>query len=365
MEENKAQALQEFSPSIAHGIAPSGYTGTFSTIRQGNLTNTLTKARARKDNTAVDRITGAATLTQGDLVITYPQLQGLQGLKTSTYRLLDAITVTLTESGAKSPTVTLSLEEYMMKCGLKDRKEARKQASADLEALFNARVTFKEKPRRRGKKAEAEPDGFMDMRICQTKGISRSGIITFGFSDTFYKILLGYPVMPYPPQLWTLSAKRNPNSYYLLRKISELKNMNAGKKNEDTIAVKTLLGAAPFIPSYDEVMETDRALTRKIIEPFERDMDALEETLTWEYCHANGLPLTDTEAGELDYTIFTGLNVRVHWRTYPDQTARLEAKTERIRAAKKRSSSRKKSASAPAEEIEDTDRTTENKGSGA
>lgn len=356
---NASQNLQTFNPAVPQSLQPSSHSNTFSTIRQGNLTNSLTKVRAKASNTVVDVITGAATLTQGDLVITYPQLQGLQGLKTSTYRLLDAITVALTESGAKSPTVTLPLEEYMAKCELRDRKEARKQASADLEALFNARVTFKEKPRRRGKKAE-EPEGFMDMRICQTKGISRSGIITFGFSDTFYKLLLGYPVMPYPPQLWTLSAKRNPNSYYFLRKISELKNMNAGKKNEDTIAVKTLLGASPYIPSYEEVMSGDRALNRKIIEPFERDMDALEETLTWEYCHTNGLPLTDEEAGLLDYGIFSGLNVRIHWRAYPDQTARLEAKSERIRAAKRKKASKKKT-EAPAEGSETTDTT----GSGA
>lgn len=351
---NAAQAtLKGFNPAVPQSLQPSAYANTFSTIRQGNLTNSLTKVRAKASNTVVDAITGAATLTQGDLVITYPQLQGLQGLKTSTYRLLDAFTVALTESGAKSPTVTLPLEEYMAKCELRDRKEARKQASADLEALRLAKITFKEKTRRRGGKTE-EPEGFMDVQICQAKGISRSGIITFVFSDIFYKLLLGYPVMPYPPQLWRLNAKRNPNSYYLLRKISELKNMNAGKKNEDTIAVKTLLGASPYIPSYEEVMEGNRNLNSRIIEPFERDMDALEETLTWEYCHTNGLPLTDEEAGLLDYSIFSGLNVRIHWRAYPDQTARLEAKSERIRAAKRKKASKKKT-EAPAEGSDTTE----------
>lgn len=340
MEQNNALELQCFQTPVKQPLTPPTYTSSFSTIRQGNITNDLTKIRPRESNTSVDFITGAATTTQGNFAITFPDLDGLQGLKTSTYKLLDAITVALTESGAKSAKVTLPLDEYMSKCGLKDRKEARKQAGADLETLFNARVTYKEKARKRGRKAGTEEPDFYDMRICEAKGI-RNGIISFSFGESFFNLLKGYPVMPYPPQLWRLSSKCNPNSFYFLRKISEHKNMNVGKKNEDTIAVKTLLAAAPYMPSYDEVMSSDRALNRRIVEPFERDMDELAETLTWEYCHINGAPLTDEEASGMDYNIFSGLNVHVFWKEYPDQAARLEAKAER-QAAKRNASKKKK-----------------------
>lgn len=347
---NTAQELQAFSSPLSQPLAPNSYTSSFSTIRQGNFTNSFTKLRPRAENTEVDDITGAALVKQGDLVITFPQFDGLQGLKTSTYRLLDAMTVALTESGAKSPLVTISLEEYMRKCGLSDRKEARKQANADLEALFNIRATYKEKSRRGRKRDPEGAVGYLDMRICEAKGISRSGIITFTFGGTFFNILKGYPVMPYPPQLWRLSSKYNPNSYYLLRKISEHKNMNAGKKNEDTISVKTLLDVAVYLPTYEEVMSGNRNVSGRIIEPFERDMDALDETLTWEYCHTNGVPLTDQEAAALDYGIFSKLNVRIHWRDYPDQTARLEAKAEKAARARKKATPRKKKAEEGSEE---------------
>ena len=340
MEQNNALELQSFQTPVKQPLTPPTYTSSFSTIRQGNITNDLTKIRPRESNTSVDFITGAATTTQGNFAITFPDLDGLQGIKTSTYKLLDAITVALTESGAKSAKVTLPLDEYMSKCGLKDRKEARKQAVADLETLFNARVTYKEKARKRGRKAGAEEPDFYDMRICEAKGI-RNGIISFSFGESFFNLLKGYPVMPYPPQLWRLSSKYNPNSFYFLRKISEHKNMNVGKKNEDTIAVETLLSASPFMQSYDEVMSGDRAVNRRIIEPFERDMDALAETLTWEYCHTNGLPLTEEEVSGMGYNIFSGLNVRVFWKAYPDQTARLEAKAKR-QAARKKASRKKK-----------------------
>ena len=171
--------------------------------------------------------------------------------------------------------------------------------------------------------------------------MSRDGIITFTFSQDFYNILLGYPVMPYPPQLWTLNSKRNPNSYYLLRKIAEHKNMNAGKKNEDIISVKTLLASAPFIPSYGVVTKSDRHYDTRIIQPFERDMDALTDTLKWEYCHSNNARITDEEAASLDYSLFSKLLVHIQWEQYPDQTARLEKRAAAIAAAKKKRASKK------------------------
>lgn len=340
------EAVEDTTPAssrVAPSILPTDERekSTFSTIRQGTATNALTKIKpSTKRNTVIDPITGTATITQGNLSITIPDFTELTGFKTSTYQLLDALTVALTETGAKSPVVALSLEEYMEKRGLKDKKESRKQATDDLETLFNATISFKEK-RKRGQEQD-----FHDVRIIDSKGI-RKGIINVSFGTTFYNILLGYPIMPYPAQLWTLNSKRNPNSFYLLRKIAEHKNMNVGKKNEDIIAVKTLLAVAPNLPSYDEVMNTDRALNRRIIEPFERDMDALEDTLTWTYCHSNNTPLTDEELHSMSYDTFISLLIKTDWKQYPDQTARLERKAERLEHAKqskKRKTSKKKKA---------------------
>lgn len=301
------------------------FTRDFSTIRQGTSTNALTKFRAITGKTAtIDSVTGTATIKQGNFTLTIPNYEQLAGLKTSTYQLLDAITVALTESGAKSPTVILPLSEYMKRRGLKDRKEAKNQAKADMEILRQASFTWEEK---RGKNTNS----FTFVNLADSGEIRRNGDIVFTYGNTFYNVLLGYPVMPYPSQLQTLSSKKNPNSYYFLRKIAEHKNMNIGKKNEDLIAVKTLLAVAPFIPTYEEVMQDKgRALTRFIIEPFERDLDALEETLSWTYCHSNNTPLTDEELATLSYDVFKDLLIHTEWKDYPDQTARLQRKAEAI-----------------------------------
>ena len=329
-------------PAIKPTDSPIERRKDFSTIRQGTSTNALTKLRATEGKgLTIDQMTGDATIKNGNFILTIPKYEQLTGLKTSTYQLLDAITVALTESGAKSPTVILPLEEYMKRRGLKDRKEAKTQAKADMEILRGASFSWEE---RRGKKTES----YSFVNLADSGEIRRNGDIVFTYGTTFYNILLGYPVMPYPAQLQTLNSKRNPNSYYLLRKIAEHKNMNIGKKNENIIAVKTLLSVAPFLPTYEEVMATDRHLDQRIIKPFERDMDALETTLSWNYCHSLDQPLTDEELNTMSYATFEGLMIHTEWRNYPDQTARLERKAEAVaKAEKKRTTSKKKK---PAEE---------------
>lgn len=331
-------------PAIKPTDSPIERRKDFSTIRQGTSTNALTKLRATEGKgLTIDQITGDATIKNGNFILTIPKYEQLTGLKTSTYQLLDAITVALTESGAKSPTVILPLEEYMKRRGLKDRKEAKTQAKADMEILRGASFSWEE---RRGKKTES----YSFVNLADSGEIRRNGDIVFTYGTTFYNILLGYPVMPYPAQLQTLNSKRNPNSYYLLRKIAEHKNMNIGKKNEDIIAVKTLLSIAPYIPSYDEVMSGNRNIADRIIAVFERDMDALGATLSWNYCHSLDQPLTDEELNTMSYATFEGLMIHTEWRNYPAQTARLERKAEAIAQAqqkKKRTPSKKKK---PAEE---------------
>ena len=91
-------------------------------------------------------------------------------------------------------------------------------------------------------------------------------------------------------------------------------------------------------------MRTGRQLDQRIIKPFERDMDALQSTLSWHYCHSLNEPLTEEELAVMDYETFKELLVFTSWHNYPDQTARLERKAERIEEAKKpkRKTSKKK-----------------------
>ena len=74
----------------------------FSVIRQGTATNMLTKIKpVIGKNTAVNHV-NVATVTQGAMVVTIPHFRELANLRTSTYQLLDALTVVLKETGVKT-----------------------------------------------------------------------------------------------------------------------------------------------------------------------------------------------------------------------------------------------------------------------
>jgi hypothetical protein len=290
----------------------------FNTIRQGTATNALTKIRAiAGDNTTADPFTKETTIQgRSGLALVLPALDQIGTPTTATWQLLDMITIEFTDNSSKSRDVQITLDKYMEKRELKDRKAARKQVTKDLELLRVSAINFTE-TRKKG-----EPQGYYKLNISSGAGISKSGVITFSFSDKFYNLLKGYPVMQYPSQLFELNNKRNPNSYYFLRKIAEHKNMNIEKKNEDIISVNTLLSASPYLPTYKKVMATDRHIDTRIINPFERDMDALSDTLNWEYCHSNGEPLSDEELSGFNYQLFKACLIRITWIDYPDQTAR-------------------------------------------
>lgn len=126
--------------------------------------------------------------------------------------------------------------------------------------------------------------------------------------------------MRLPNEYFKLNSKRNPNSSYFLRKISEQKNMNAGTPTEDIISVQTLLNSTDELPRYEDIASTGR-IDQRIIRPFERDLDALSNTLTWEYCHSKGAPLTAAELSSMDYSLFRSLLIKITWLDYPAEVA--------------------------------------------
>lgn len=280
----------------------------FRVMRQSSAMNKLATLKTTKLPSAPEDDT--VCIEKDNLRILFENFSTLGGgLKTTTHRLADALMIKFTESGSKERTVMLSVEEYMRLCDLKNSTEVKKQIGSDLKTLLNMHLDFQ--------KSSNREQSMQDIRLCSETKI-RNNFIFFTFSEEFFSIMKTMPVMPYPEKLFRINLKRNPNSYYFLKKLSEHKKMNYFKKNADTISVKTLLGSTPELPTYDEVMETDRALTRRIIEPFERDMNELADVLNWEYCHTNGTPLTDADLANFNYHVFSGLLVRIRWQDYPE-----------------------------------------------
>ncbi len=281
---------------------------TFRIMKQSSAMNKLSTLKITK-KTASEIFDEEVCIEKDNLKISFESIAELgAGLKTTTHRLADALMIKFTESGSKEQTVSLSLDEYMKLCELKNSAEMRRQVNSDLKTLLNMRISFQ--------KSSNREQSMRDIGLC--KGVRiKNNIIIFTFSDEFFVIMKTMPVMHYPEKLFKINLKKNPNSYYFLKKIAEHKKMNYFKKNADTLSVKTLLGCTPELPSYDDVVNTDRAVGRRIIEPFERDMNELSDQLRWEYCHANGTKLTDDELVNFNYHIFSGLLIKIKWKEYP------------------------------------------------
>lgn len=333
---DQTSAFQVVSPTVSpNEEAAKSYT--YPQMLQNSVTNALSKVQVNPKKAFIDLHSGETglatvtkTLAKGTFTLATPLYPSF---KTSgTAQLLDLIILAYTANGARSSAVSIPLKEYMARRGLdasneNNVKQARTQIKKYLEELFNARISFKTNDKK------SKDSDFHDVRIIGSKGIS-NGNINVTLDETFQHILkAGHTIMPYPLQLLLIDGRRTPNGYYLGRKIAEHKNINAGKKNEDLISVKTLLDASPEIPTYEDVMSGDKAVSRRIIKPFERDMNALNGMLSWHYCHSNDKPLTDAEKHNFDYSTFSNLLVKIDWVDYPDQTARLERKAEKIKQA--------------------------------
>ena len=298
----------------------------FALMRNGTATNQLMKIPPKKkqQEAKLDVLTNTAKFKHDNFLVTFEKFSEIQGLRTSTKKLLDELMIKFTEGNGKSLIVNLSLDEHMNMRGLKDEKEARKQVKEDLETLSNMTLTFNQK-------INGKPKDFLNLKIIGTHGI-KNGIISAAFDIGFHELILKYQPMPIPQAFLALNDKHNPNAYLLGRRISLHKNMNYGTKNEDIISVRTLLETCPDIPAKEEVAQKDRMYKQKIIEPFEIGMNALEETkiFTWEYCHSKGEPLTDEELKTMDYEVFINLLIKITWTDYP------------VREIKKREIKRKK-----------------------
>lgn len=301
----------------------------YSPLRQGTLTNEASKITPSKKEFKLNMISETAKFTKGDFTISFSHFEEIMGLKTSTHQLLDACIRELTLRGLQNRTISFHLDDYMALRGLRDKKTARQQVKRDLETLFDARYSFTQKNKNKSR-------DFMDFRMISKKGI-KNAIISVTFTPEFIELLqsYNYNIMYVHELLFKLDNKKYPCAYYFLRKILEHKNMNYWEDNADIISVQTLLKTVECvehgIPSYEEVAKSNRHYDTRIIDPFENNMDALNEVFTWEYCHSKELPLTDDELQNFNYELFSKLLIKIHWHNYPER----DKKTKKLPAKKK------------------------------
>ena len=164
--DTSAERVKEISTILKNGILKPKNPNIkhFGMVHQNSATNALTKIKPKEGvNVTVDMFTGIAELKKGGLTVVMKQFREIN-IRTSAFMLYDFLVMRLTENGAKSPVISVSLDDYMNIRGLQNTKEAREQVKEDLETLYNISISFEEK-RRGGSKS------FHDLRVLSDKGI--------------------------------------------------------------------------------------------------------------------------------------------------------------------------------------------------
>jgi hypothetical protein len=256
---------------------------------------------------------GKAVIVKDPVTVVIERFEMLNyGLRVSALKLFDMFKLKFTAmnrygESAQQTCVSITLDEYMRLLGKpnteKSREKARITAKEDLDALFSVRLSWKEK---NGAKAR------YDMRICYKQKVTNSEM-HFWFTPDFAGYLANSYVTHYPMSLLKLD-ERNPNSYYLGKKLSlhySIRN-NVEDGTNDIISVRSLLAYCDdLIPSYEDVMNGDRNCKKHIVKPFLRGMKALSDAgvIRWELCGSKKQPC-EIASEEITYCELENLYVK-------------------------------------------------------
>ena len=269
-----------------------------------------------------DPLNNTGSIERGEVKLIIKSLDTLTGtLGVSAHKLLITAIARFTANNHtgrgkdrtfREARVSIPLKEYALKCGYdveehttdnpeEAEKEAlrvkrtldnaRRKVQKDLELLYNASISWKEKVK--GKDAD-----FADVRILGGKGI-KAGRINIEFSLSLAKYLIQLPLALYPPALLSLD-ERNNNAYNIGLKMAfhYSNDNNQIRGTAPLLKVKTLLECTN-LPTISEVRTQEGSWRYRIKEPFETALDALTGCGVledWRYSHSKGEEMTDEEA---------------------------------------------------------------------
>lgn len=264
-------------------------------LPQGTHTNNLAHKLITKKTEVKKDLNGNGSVVDNDFKLYIEGYDKLvNGANISTVKLFDAFVINCSKN--QDTLAKIPLKEYMELRELKDEKEARKQIKKDMAVLKSIKFEFKGTGKSKGDWINLSLYGGRD-------GIYK-GIIEFRFTPEFYSSIPENQFMFIPREYFATKDKYNPYSSSFIRRVAEHKRMNLGKTNENIIGVETLINSTPTFPKYDDATYH---FTQKILEPFERDLDALS-SIKWSY----------TGEQPTNYNDFINSSIEVTWVDYPD-----------------------------------------------
>lgn len=299
---------------------------------------------------------GKVVFTQGAAQLYIEKYNAMKSaLRPSTAILLDSLIQEFTLQNAYKTRanqikceVKIPLEEYAKSRGKTFTKsnieKIYQEAECDTSILLVSSLKWED----RGKKKD---NGTSGITIGIKYRVTRR-FICFTFNPLFAVPLNESYIMFLPTKLRQLDG-RNRNLYAVGRKMAEhySNDTNYANGTNDILAVQTLLNVCNSLPTYEEVMQGNRHITERIIEPFEKILNTLNKECgyIWQYVRAGKKPPTKEQFEALvsgDYSTFESLYIQFDIPGMPDQTERRQRNTEmrerRKLAAEKKAAKKEK-----------------------
>ena len=189
--------------------------------------------------------------------------------------------------------IEFSIKDFMIRCGLLDRKQVRKQIERDLFAL--SAVSYAD--------GSTVIDSF-EMphgRVC----VHLSKHFMADMSRENYILL--------PMEYYNIDRQQFTYAPDLLYYLLLLKYYNSKKTNKNRITIKSLLEHGKF-PTIETVRQTkNNSIKDRIIVPFFRNLNALKQVARYTYYSERGDKLTPDEVRVLDYEDMVRVVVHIEW----------------------------------------------------
>jgi hypothetical protein len=248
----------------------------------------------------------------------------------STEKLFNYIIIELTEQISNKEInpkeireVLINIAEYQKLTDRKDYNNVGKQIEKDLEILYRCSIRYEAINRKsKGKLIPFLP--FLDTRILVGKGEKKRGTFSVLLIPKLVEYLINSKQrMKLHPYYFKAIPVASELLYFfeLQKRIKYNKKQNTTKMKFKTVIILKSIGS---LPSYEYVMKHNDGHTgRKIINPFQKGLDKLEEQalIKWEYCNKKGAHLTDEQLGieegnksikaELDWKVFSKIYIQV------------------------------------------------------
>lgn len=232
-----------------------------------------------------------------------------------------------------------TLKEYMKDTGKKDPKSARNAIKQRLDMIASTAYSY------HGGDDKNPYNQNFGAHPLLGYDYKRGGKVYVTLTPFFHDLLVNHAMpMPYPRLIFMLDPVKDAVAIYILKVIIDNKRVNKASPRGNRMKVKTLLKKIESLPTYDEVMASDRRVSDRIIDPVFKAVECLASPkdgviIRYSFICRDGKPL-DYDA--LDYATFIDADLVIEeWNHYPEKDLEKWDKTQKkIQQRKKKDKSK-------------------------